>query len=107
MRSTPTLEDSDQGEQDEQDEPPNPSSERVAPLRGDNTTNTFRRPAGVAPEHEQHKTHDETEHGQPLPGDDSYLNVKFTAFEAGHITEGEWRQIDKLDRRVRATRGAA
>jgi hypothetical protein len=76
-----------------------PYGETTRPTRSDDPL--------VLPEHEQHKTHDETEHGQPLPGDDSYLNVKFTAFEAGHITEGEWRQIDKLDRRVRATRGAA
>lgn len=40
----------------------------------------------------------------PLPGDPGYLAHVYTAFEEGHLTEGEWWQADFLNRLARKTR---
>ncbi len=40
------------------------------------------------------------EGARPLPGDDGYLAGMFAVFEAGHITEGEWKQAELAHRFV-------
>jgi len=40
------------------------------------------------------------EDDRPRIGDDGYLDLVFAAFEAGHVTEGEWRQADRAHRYV-------
>jgi hypothetical protein len=45
------------------------------------------------------------ENGRPLVGDDGYLEHLFAAFEAGHVTESEWRRGERAHRFVE--RGAA
>jgi hypothetical protein len=38
----------------------------------------------------------ETRSDRPLPGDKGYLPWLYAKFEAGHVTEGEWRQRSRL-----------
>lgn len=42
--------------------------------------------------------------GRPMIGDDGFLEHLFTAFEAGHVTEGEWHDAERVHRRITAVR---
>ena len=38
----------------------------------------------------------------PIIGDDGYLEQLFAAFEAGHVTAGEWKQLSRLHQKLEA-----